>query len=101
MSIVSIVSTGIAHELHTKMGKAAQHLLMDRLRSIFKQGIRTQGFVIVHEAPLCLPAPSPQDKPKTNLDVLKQIGCADGSLYTVMRKRHRFFTTKYTQELNV
>jgi hypothetical protein len=32
-----------------------------RIRTIFAEGLRPQGFVVVHEAPMQLPAPTPVD----------------------------------------
>ena len=49
---------------------------MERIHAVYKAGIRPQGFVIVHEAPLEIEAPLPEVKRKTNSDLLKKIGGA-------------------------
>ena len=41
---------------------------MERVQAIFEAGIRPKGFVVVHEAPMLLPAP-PQEKRKPFEDV--------------------------------
>ena len=37
---------------------------LERVRSIFASGLRPKGFVIVHEAPMLLPAPEEDDEPQ-------------------------------------
>lgn len=54
---------------------------MQRLHTIYEEGIRPQGFVIVHEAPMQLKGPAdPQkptpQKPKLDKEALKKIGGA-------------------------
>lgn len=49
---------------------------MQRLHIIYDEGIRPQGFVMVHEAPLQLKGPSTPQKPKPDKEVLKGIGGA-------------------------
>ncbi len=49
---------------------------MERIHAVYKAGIRPQGFVIVHEAPLEIEAPQTEVKQKTNPDFLKKIGGA-------------------------
>ena len=49
---------------------------MERIHAVYKAGIRPQGFVIVHEAPLEIEAPQPEVKQKANSDLLKKIGGA-------------------------
>ena len=49
---------------------------MERIHAVYKAGIRPQGFVIVHEAPLEIEAPQPEVKQKNNSDLLKKIGGA-------------------------
>ena len=49
---------------------------MDRIRSVYNVGIRPQGFVIVHEAPLQIETPQTEVKPKVDSDLLKKIGGA-------------------------
>ena len=49
---------------------------MERSHAVYKAGIRPQGFVIVHEAPLEIEAPQTEVKQKTNSDFLKKIGGA-------------------------
>jgi len=49
---------------------------MERIHAVYEIGIRPQGFVIVHEAPLEIGAPQPEVEQKTNSDLLKKIGGA-------------------------
>ena len=49
---------------------------MERVRCLFEAGIRPQGFVLVHEAPLQLKAPKPVEKSKVKKDNLGKIGGA-------------------------
>jgi len=49
---------------------------MERIHAVYEVGIRPQGFVIVHEAPLEIEAPQPVVEQKTNSDLLKKIGGA-------------------------
>lgn len=50
-----------AHEDSTEL----PHRTMKRIQTIYSQGLRPQGFVVVHEAPMQLTAPKPvtQEKP--------------------------------------
>ncbi len=47
-----------------------------RIKVLFEAGIRPQGFVLVHEAPLQLKAPTSPEKPKVDQQLLKKIGGA-------------------------
>ena len=49
---------------------------MERIHAVYKVGIRPQGFVIVHEAPLQIETPQIDVKPKVDSDLLKKIGGA-------------------------
>ena len=49
---------------------------IQRIKALYEAGIRPQGFVMVHEAPLQLKAPIPQEKPKVDQQLLKKIGGA-------------------------
>jgi hypothetical protein len=49
---------------------------MERLHALFNEGIRPQGFVMVHEAPLQLPSPKPIEQPKKKKQLLRKIGSA-------------------------
>lgn len=49
---------------------------IQRIKALYDAGIRPQGFVLVHEAPLQLKAPTPQEKPKVDKQLLKKIGGA-------------------------
>jgi hypothetical protein len=49
---------------------------VERIYDIYVAGIRPQGFVIAHEAPLEIEAPLPEVKRKDNSDLLKKIGGA-------------------------
>jgi hypothetical protein len=47
-----------------------------RIKTLYEAGIRPQGFVMVHEAPLQLKAPIVQEKPKTDKHQWAKIGGA-------------------------
>jgi hypothetical protein len=49
---------------------------MQRLHIICDEGIRPQGFVMVHEAPMQLKGPSAPQKPEPDKEVLRKIGGA-------------------------
>ncbi len=49
---------------------------IERIHAVYKVGIRPQGFVIVHEAPLQIEIPQTDVKPKVDSDLLKKIGRA-------------------------
>ena len=49
---------------------------MERIHTVYEVGIRPQGFVIVHEAPLEIGVPQPEVKQKVDSDLLKKIGGA-------------------------
>ena len=49
---------------------------IQRIKALYEAGIRPQGFVMVHEAPLQLKAPAIQAKPKVDKQLLKKIGGA-------------------------
>jgi len=49
---------------------------IQRIKTLYQAGIRPQGFVMVHEAPLQLKAPTIQEKPKVDKQMLKKIGGA-------------------------
>jgi len=49
---------------------------IQRIKALYEAGIRPQGFVMVHEAPLQLKAPTIQEKPKVDKQMLKKIGGA-------------------------
>lgn len=49
---------------------------MQRLHIIYEDGIRPQGFVMVHEAPMQLKGPADPQKPKLDKEALKKIGGA-------------------------
>jgi len=49
---------------------------IQRIKALYEAGIRPQGFVMVHEAPLQLPSPTPMEKPKVDKQLLKKIGGA-------------------------
>ena len=47
-----------------------------RIQTLYKEGVRPQGFVMVHEAPKQLKAPVMQEKPKTDKHQWAKIGGA-------------------------
>jgi hypothetical protein len=49
---------------------------IQRIKALYEAGIRPQGFVMVHEAPLQLKAPTVQEKPKVDKQLLGKIGGA-------------------------
>ena len=49
---------------------------IQRIKALYAAGIRPQGFVMVHEAPLQLKPPSIQEKPKVDQQLLKKFGGA-------------------------
>jgi len=49
---------------------------IQRIKALYEAGIRPQGFVMVHEAPLQLKAPTSPEKPKVDKQLLKKIGGA-------------------------
>jgi len=49
---------------------------MQRIKTLYEAGIRPQGFVMAHEAPLQLKAPTIQEKPKIDKQLLGKIGGA-------------------------
>ncbi len=49
---------------------------IQRIKALYEAGIRPQGFVMVHEAPLQLKAPTSPEKPKVDKQMLKKIGGA-------------------------
>ena len=49
---------------------------MERLHALYNAGIRPQGFVMVHEAPLQLPSPTSIEAPKKDKQLLQKIGSA-------------------------
>ena len=49
---------------------------IQRIKALYEAGIRPQGFVMVHEAPLQLKAPAIQEKQKVDKQMLKKIGGA-------------------------
>ena len=49
---------------------------IQRIKALYEAGIRPQGFVMVHEAPLQLKAPTIQEKSKVDKQMLKKIGGA-------------------------
>ncbi len=49
---------------------------IQRIKALYEAGIRPQGFVTVHEAPLQLPSPTPIEKPEVDKQLLKKIGGA-------------------------
>ncbi|MDO9546255.1 MAG: hypothetical protein Q7J07_05845 [Pelolinea sp.] len=56
---------------------------IQRIKALFEAGIRPQGFVMVHEAPLQLTSPIPLEKPKVDQQLLKKIGGAAVGLAAV------------------
>jgi len=49
---------------------------LQRIQTLYRSGVRPQGFVMVHEAPKQLKAPTLQEKPKTDKHQWAKIGGA-------------------------